>query len=114
MDTLVVLFVIIAVISNLTKKSKEKAAKEKAKRARAQQAQDVYKRQYWACPTRGKAPCSTPCWEKTGPSLPPRRAPPGILWKAPVLWKGSVSYTHLDVYKRQIQYLVESGESHRI
>ena len=38
MDTLVVLFVIIAVISNLTKKSKEKAAKEKAKRARAQQA----------------------------------------------------------------------------
>ncbi len=41
MDTLVVLFVIIAVISNLTKKSKEKAAKEKAKRARAQQAQQA-------------------------------------------------------------------------
>lgn len=39
MDTLVVLFVIIAVIANLSKKSKEKAAKEKAKRARAQQAQ---------------------------------------------------------------------------
>lgn len=39
MDTLVVLFVIIAVIANLSKKSKEKAAKEKAKQARAQQAQ---------------------------------------------------------------------------
>lgn len=41
MDTLVLLFVIIAVISNLTKNRKKKAAKEKAKRARAQQAQQA-------------------------------------------------------------------------